>query len=79
MKMLVCIVLLSATLSGVAQYELKKTLIGHAGEKSQSDTYELVANLNQQSNSEQLQSVNFSLRSGFWQENLDLIYKNGLE
>ena len=79
MKILVSTVLLLITLTGVAQFQLKKTLIAHAGSKSKSDTYELVANFNQQSSDEQLQSANFQLQSGFWTENLDLIYKNGLE
>lgn len=62
-----------------AQYEIRKYTINSGGGKMSGGSYELNASIGQADANEPQSSGDFTLRSGFWQTNNDLIYKSGME
>ncbi len=77
-KTALCVVLLFSHMA-FGQLEINKKLIGHSGQQSTSDSYELAANITQGVSNQNMISASYALQTGFWQENTDLIFKNDLE
>ncbi len=73
-----CVILLFSQLA-FGQLEINKKLIGHSGQQSESDNYELTANITQGISNQNMLSANYALQAGFWQENTDLIFKSDLD
>ena len=73
-----CVIILFSHLA-FGQLEINKKLIGHSGQQSESDSYELTANVSQGISNQNLLSASYELQTGFWQENTDLIFKNDLD
>ncbi len=62
-----------------AQYEIRKYTINSGGSSISGGQYEMTSSIGQTDASDTLANGGYSLNSGFWQENNDLIYKNGFE
>lgn len=62
-----------------AQYEIKKYSINSGGSTISSGQYEMTSSIGQTDASNAQTGGNYSLNSGFWHENNDLIFKNGFE
>jgi hypothetical protein len=65
--------------SSFAQYSIKKYSVNSGGSKMSGGRFEMQSSIAQVDASEQQTGDNYVLASGFWQENNDLIYKNGVE
>ena len=75
------VLILGLTFSQVfAQYSISKYTINSGGAFEMSGgTYEMSASIGQVDASNQMSSGSYSVNGGFWNENTDLIYKNGFE
>lgn len=62
-----------------AQFEIKKHTINSGGAKMTGGHYELRSSMGQVDASPKMSQGNYSLTGGFWQQNTDLIFKNGFE
>jgi hypothetical protein len=62
-----------------AQYEIKKFTINSGGGKMTGGNYEMNASIAQVDASTAQTNGNYALTGGFWQQNTDLIFKNGFE
>ncbi len=63
-----------------AQFDIQKYTINNGGGKMTGGSYEVQSSIGQtDASSTKLIGGGFSLSGGFWQENNDLIFKNGLE
>jgi hypothetical protein len=62
-----------------AQYEIRKYTINNGGGKSSGGDYSLNASIGQVDASAPKSGGGYTLNAGFWQENNDLIFKNGFE
>lgn len=62
-----------------AQYEIKKYTINSGGAQLSGGSFQLQSSIGQVDASNTQIGGDFSLSSGFWQENNDLIFKNGFE
>lgn len=79
-KSFVFILLIGTAFSqAFAQYEIKKYSINSGGTTVSGGGFELQSSTGQIDANAQLTGGNFSLNSGFWQENKDLIFKNNLD
>ena len=79
-KKAVVLIMLSLVYSqSFAQYEIKKHTINNGGSRMTGGSYELNASIGQADASSTLSNGAYSLNSGFWHENNDLIFKNGFE
>jgi hypothetical protein len=62
-----------------AQYEIKKYTLNNAGTTLKTGEYQLSATMGQTDSGQNLAAGSYSLSGGFWQQNNDLIFKNGIE
>lgn len=63
----------------LAALELKKHTINNAGSGSSSNRFELNSSMAQVDANSPIQTNRYELKSGFWQENTDLIFKNNFK
>lgn len=78
-KVFLPLLLLSALGQSFAQYEIRKHSINSGGSKMTGGSYEMRSSIGQADASGKLSNGDFSLNGGFWHENRDLIFKNGLD
>ncbi len=78
-KIFFALLLLSILGQSFAQYEIRKHSINSGGSQLTGGSYEMRSSIGQADAGEQLSNGNYSLNGGFWHENRDLIFKNGLE
>ena len=62
-----------------AQLEMKKHTINSGGATMSGGGFELKASIGQVDSDDPSSGGNYSLSSGFWQQNTDLIFKDNLE
>ena len=62
-----------------AQYQIKKYSINNGGSQLSGGNYEMNSSIAQVNVSTVQQNNNYELTSGFWQQNTDLIYKDGFK
>ena len=63
-----------------AQYSISKYSINNGGATEMiGGRYEMNASIGQVDASDQMSNANYSVNGGFWNENTDLIYKNGFK
>ncbi|MFK8012967.1 MAG: hypothetical protein AB8B80_13065 [Marinicellaceae bacterium] len=79
-KKLIYTIVISLVISqAYAQYEIKKYSINNGGGKLTGGSYELNASIGQTDASATMSNGAYSLDSGFWHQNNDLIFKNTFE
>jgi hypothetical protein len=78
-KILLALVTTLAMTQTFAQYSIKKYSINNGGGKLAGGQYQLQGSIGQVDASDTLSQGDYSLNGGFWQQNTDLIYKNGFE
>ena len=77
---LIGVLLFSLMISqAVAQYEITKHTISNGGGTSTGGNYVIKSSVGQVVASQPLTGGDYQINSGFWQENQNLIYKNGFE
>ncbi len=62
-----------------AQYEIRKYSINSGGSTIKEGQYEMTSSIAQVDASNELSSGDYAIRTGIWQENTDLIKRNGFE
>ena len=80
LKLLLLLLLTSFGISqALAQYSLKKFTINSGGGTITSSRFEIKASIGQVDAGNKASGNNYSLQSGFWHKNTDLIFKNNFE
>ena len=62
-----------------AGYEINKYSINSGGSKMTGGSYEMSSSIAQVDASATMAQGNYSLNGGYWHQNTDLIFKNGVE
>ncbi len=62
-----------------AQYEIRKYTINSGGSTMSEGQYEMTSSIAQTDASNTQANGDYSLNAGFWQEQNDIIFKNGFE
>jgi len=78
-KSIAFLVLGMAFSQSFAQYKMKKYTINSGGTAMIAGQYEMTSSIGQTDANNTQTGGNYSLNGGFWQENNDLIFKNGFE
>ena len=78
-KSLMALSLLLLCANSFADYTIKKYSINNGGSRMSGGNYEMNASIAQVDASTTQSNGNYVLTAGFWQQNTDLIFKNGFE
>jgi len=79
-KKIIYVIVISLFLNqAYAQYAIKKHTINNGGGKLTGGSYELNGSVGQIDASNSMSGGTYTINGGFWQENNDLIFKNGFE
>ncbi|MFK8013592.1 MAG: hypothetical protein AB8B80_16255 [Marinicellaceae bacterium] len=78
-KTVFLIMLVMAVSQSYAQYEIRKYSINSGSSTISEGQYEMTSSIAQVDASNELSSGDYTIRAGVWQQNTDLIKRNGFE